>query len=109
MATFHLDAQPKPSTKDGQGRDKKSGLCGLDNLPRTTDDEATELMVHHLELAAIYYKNTPDDYTALITEVTRLMKRDHPPEFTTDALAGALAFLTAINAYHEELKKENGE
>jgi hypothetical protein len=109
MTTFHLDAGSKrPSAVDGRGRDKKTGRCGLDYLPRVTDDEATELMVHHLEIAAIYYKNTPDDHAAILVEVTRLMTRELPG-FHTDALAGALGFLTAISDYHERLKKQQNE
>jgi hypothetical protein len=110
MTTFHLDAgEKRPGTKDGRGRDRRTGLCGLDLLPRVTDDEATELMVHHLEIAAIYYKNTPDDHDALVAEVKRLMMRD-PPGFEGDALTGALAFLAAIAQYHEQLKaKQDAE
>lgn len=109
MTKFHLDPGPqRPSETDARGRNKKTGLCGLDTLPRVTDDEAVELMVHHLDLAAIYYKNTPDDLAAVETEVKRLMTRD-PPGFEGDAWAGALAFLRAISEYHEKLKAEQDE
>lgn len=109
MTTFHLDGDQRLSATDNRGRDKRTGLCGLDSLPRVTDDEATELMAHHLTLAAVYYKNTPDDHPGLVAEVRRLMSRDQPPGFESDALCGALAFLAAICTYHDKLRLEQGD
>ena len=72
---------------------------GID-VPRVTRDEAVELMVHHLGLAASYFEATPEDAGAQVSdEIRRAL--DGP------AVAASLAFATVIHSEFEEMKERD--
>lgn len=49
---------------------------GID-VPRVTNDEATELCVYHLQMASAYFQAAPDDMNkSLIEEIKRKMQND---------------------------------
>lgn len=109
MTKFTLDRDSNPSNRPavahpvrGDGTDAK-GRIGLDTFRRVTRDEATELMVHHLSLAAVFYEATPVDEAAVLAEVERLLASD-VPNHDCPELVGARAWLTAMNAYYAALK-----
>lgn len=64
--------------------------------PKVTGDEAVELCIHHLQLAAMFFMNTPGANTEalLFEELNRRVERDlnYP---------GLGAFITAICASYE--------
>lgn len=76
-------------------------LLGISNL-EVTQDEAVELCLHHLALAATFFEATPDDNNTQIIE--ELNRRYH---MSNDVIAGSRGFLTAIHSYHEKLKEED--
>lgn len=78
---------------------------GLDSLPPVTADEALELCVHHLQLAAIYYMNTGDDLESDVAEARRIVLRDCPTFVDDPRWVGAEAFLRASHAQHEAAKR----
>lgn len=56
---------------------KPKATAYLDSLPAITQDEALELMTHHLQLARVYYQNVSDDTSLVAAEVQRLMHDDN--------------------------------
>lgn len=75
-------------------------------------DEAVELTIHHLRLAAVFFLNTPEDNGAqLKAEFKRIMQRENkleglPNDFADDSANAGAAWINAMLAYHEILKKE---
>jgi len=69
---FSLDKTPRHR----QPPNKADGKLLLSSPPRVTRDEALELMVHHLQLAAMYYEATSHDESAVAIEVNRIMSED---------------------------------
>lgn len=111
MTRFHLDRDNHPSERPahvkpikGDGTDAH-GRIGLDTFRRVTRDEATELMAHHLSLAAIFYEATPHDEAAVLAEVERLLASGIP-DHDGPELIGARAWLAAMNARYAALKAE---
>jgi hypothetical protein len=115
MTKFHLDRDPLTAGErsgplgdlyraDGTDR---FGRVGVD-APRVSRDVALELMVHHLQLAAMYYEATPDDDAAVAAEVERLLISEIPYH-ETPALRAARPWLEAIRAHYERLRREQGE
>lgn len=78
---------------------RKDDAVGVD-APDTTRDEATELMVHHLQLAAMYFEATPESDAETREEVRRLLADDDR------ALAGALPFYEALVAHYDAMKDD---
>jgi hypothetical protein len=74
------------------------------DAPRVTRDEATELCVHHMMLAATYFEATPDDdNTSIICEIVRAVKRsedDARAQLYTD-------FARALWKFHEAQKERD--
>lgn len=74
---------------------------GLDSLPAVTQDEALELCVHHLQLAAIYFDNE-----ANLSEAKKIITRDAPSYVDGNPdWEGPKAFLRASHHAHEALKE----
>lgn len=86
-----------------------SQLIGLDCF-KVTEDEAVEMTIHHLRLAAMFFMNTPEDGgKALKEEIGRLRRRDNkqsklPIDYVDAGDNGIAAFIDAITAAHEALK-----
>lgn len=75
---------------------------GVD-APRVTHDEAVELCIYHLRMAAMYYEATPnDDNKQLVEEINRLMKRDDNHNW----FQPAHDFISASWRFHDKLKKQ---
>lgn len=70
---------------------------GLDNLPQATEDEATELMAYHLQLAAIYFQNVPEDIGGVLEEVMRIMVRDDARGIDCPRWLAAEVFIKSLN------------
>lgn len=71
------------------------------DVPKVTSDEATELMVHHLGLAAAYFQCVPDDMNkAVNAEIWRQLKDD------SFAFAPAQAFAEKILKLYEDDKDD---
>ena len=68
------------------------------DAPEVTRDEALELMVHHLQLAAMYFEAVRDTPKTRV-EVSRLLDRD------ARSRAAALAWYDTIYQYYEALKE----
>ncbi len=66
-----------------------------------TQDEATELCVHHLRLARIFFEVTPDDNGAALEEEIKrtILKRDGE-----EHAQAALLWVRAETEYYESLK-----
>lgn len=76
------------------------------DAPPVTRDEAVELCIYHLRLAAMYYEATPDDDNKqLEEELQRVCARDDDWR----AHQSALDFLSASWRFHDELKKQQGD
>lgn len=82
-----------------------SERLGLDNLPRVTEDEALELCVHHLQLAACYAMNIPDDLKAVLTEAERIVNRDNTTWKDNPGWKSVEAFLKASWRAHEIVRR----
>lgn len=83
---------------------------GLDKLPPVTEDEALEICVHHLQLAAIYAQNVSEDLPAVLAEAERIVCRDAPTYVKGNPFwEGARAFLEASHEAHEALKEKFGQ
>lgn len=72
---------------------------GLD----TTEDEATELVAHHLLMAALYFEATPKDFRKTHGEIKRILLG----KGETEARNAASAFLENINASYEAMKERD--
>lgn len=80
----------------------KAQLFGLDAL-RTTEDEATELFVHHLTLAWMYFHNTPNDQSKSIEEeIDRIVTLERGVGFDTALRTAMKAFAGALGAIYED-------
>lgn len=106
MTKFHLAPEVRPTRPFRNDGTDSRGRIGLDSPRRVTRDEATELMAHHLMLAHMYYQATPDDEAAVLDEVERLLASEIPGGSDDPELVGARAWLTAMNAYYAELKRQ---
>lgn len=69
----------------------------------TTEDEATELVAHHLLMAAIYFEATPENVEITQAEVRRILTEKGEPEATE----AAAAWLGTINAAYEAMKERD--
>ena len=76
---------------------RKSETYGVD-VPPVTRDEALELMVHHLQLAAAYFEATPEDANDCYVEMGRLMAGTKP------ALVGARAFYSSLVEHYAKME-----
>ena len=83
----------------------KTERLALD-APTVTRDEALELMVHHLKLAAMYYEAVPEDIKAVTDEMERLMAED-PVTGPEPALLAARSWLTRIYKVYEAMKDKD--
>lgn len=72
------------------------------DAPRVRPDVALELMVHHLQLAAMYFEAIPEG-PASFDEMVRLLREDER------ALAGAREWYDAINQFYEEMKDRDDD
>lgn len=79
----------------------KNGKVGLD-APRVHPDTATELMAHHLELAAMYFEAIPDKPEENQKELARIVGKHEP------ACIAGLVWLKTIQAYYDKLKEDYG-
>ncbi len=73
--------------------------------PRVTRDQALELMVHHLELAAMYYEATPKDHEAVKTEAERLIMEKELVGHVPPALLAMRSWLHTINNVYKEMER----
>lgn len=86
-------------------------LINLECFP-VTEDEAVEMTIHHLRLAAIFFMNTPEDLGhALKEEARRLAIRRNqqgglPYDYADLADNGIAAFIEAMPAA-AEVQKDN--
>lgn len=82
---------------------------GLDAFP-VTEDEAVELVVHHLKLAAMFFANTPEDKGRQLNEELR---RQFAPGrwigFEEGYLNACSIWVAELVAIYERDKEENGE
>ncbi len=72
---------------------------------RVTRDEAVELCIHHLRLAAMFFEAVPEDTTDLKTECKRIFKAAE----ADIALPAALHFIETIEKAYEVLKDEEDD
>lgn len=80
---------------------------GLDSLPAVTEDEALELCVHHLQLAAIYFNNVSHDIEANLEEAKKIITRGAPSYVNGNpAWEGAKGFLISSQEAHEQLEQK---
>lgn len=73
---------------------------------RVTEDEARELMFHHLLLAQRFFEAIDDDpkeYDTTMKELKRTLGHD------SAAFEGARAFIVALTNYYDDLKREQGD
>lgn len=84
----------------------KPQLLGLDP-PRVSRDMALELMVHHLELAAMYYEATPQDHEATKAEAERLILEKEVADHVPPSLVALRSWLEAIRQEYEDMKKRD--
>lgn len=68
-----------------------------------TPDEARELMLHHLLLAQRFFEATPDGVDVTLAECARVFADDPA------ALAGATAFIRALDSFYEEADDYSGQ
>lgn len=79
-----------------------------DSLPSVTEDEALELMTHHLQMAAIYFQNTVSDWEPEhYDEVQRIVTRDVPSYTDNPTWLASKAFIEASVAKYELMKKDD--
>ena len=72
---------------------------------RVTRDEAVELCLHHLNLAAKFFEASPDDNNEQINrEAERILRDPDLPDFDTPELVAARAWLKVIHAQYEIMK-----
>lgn len=82
---------------------------GVD-APRVTRDRAVELMIHHLELAAMYFEATPEDEAVVRGECERLMARRKVGTLTAPVVFGMRVWLAEMNrVYREEIEHHDGD
>lgn len=79
------------------------------DVPPVTEDEAVELMVHHLALAAAYYEAVPEDGAAVRGEVERLMTDHQLPTWRSPGLQAACAWLDRIYQAHEAIRSRGSD
>ncbi len=84
----------------------KDGRIGLGNLPRVTRDEALELMIHHLQMASVYYEAVPGDEDSNRAELERIMGREIVGAYVPPELPAARAWLTSMDTSYAQLKKD---
>lgn len=77
----------------------KEGKVGLD-APRVHPDTATELMAHHLQLAAMYFEAIPDKPEENVREIERIIGKQEP------AFIAGKEWLRVIQAYYDKLKED---
>ena len=83
---------------------KKSKERVAVDVPRVTRDEAVELVIHHLRLAAMFFEATPDDDAQqLHDEIMRISKGETVAPWR-DA---ALKFCHEINAIYNKMAEED--
>lgn len=75
-------------------------IVGID-APDVEQWAAVELMVHHLQLAAMYFEAIPDDMPAVDKELRSLIGEDDR------SLEPALVWLARIDAYYEAMKERD--
>lgn len=81
---------------------------GLDAL-RTTEDEATELFVHHLALAWMFFHNTPhDDGASIREEIERIITLDRGVGFEEGVQSAMKGFAADLAKIYEDDEKERG-
>jgi len=71
-----------------------------------TEDEARELMFHHLLLAQRFFEALDDDpkeYATTMSELKRILGHD------LAAFEGARAFIVALSTYYDDLAQKQGE
>lgn len=69
-----------------------------------TEDEARELMFHHLLLAQRFFEaldDDPSEHQILMKELSRVLGHDPAASF------GAHAFIVALESHYEELKSRD--
>lgn len=75
-------------------------------VPRVTADEATELMIHHLQMAYSYFEISP------ASPSTRMELQRHMQRATTDGspmMVAVRAFFDVATAEHERLAQNQGQ
>lgn len=75
------------------------------DVPPVTQDEALELMVHHLSLAAAYFEAAPENYDDNIKEIERIMTSEIKG-FVSPGLKAAKAWLLAMDYTYNEMKND---
>jgi hypothetical protein len=75
------------------------------DMPSVTEDEALELMIHHLSLAAAYYEATSDNQVDNLKEMTRIMD-PKIPGYQNPALVAARYWLITLDKHYDEIKDE---
>lgn len=73
---------------------------------QVTEDEARELMFHHLLLAQRFFEaldDDPSEHAILMKELTRVLGHDDA------AFCGARAFIVALESYYQDLTREQGD
>jgi len=85
---------------------KTKPKLGID-VPPVTEDEALELMIHHLSLAASYYEATPNNYDNNYKEMERIMTLHNIPSYTSPALKAARVWLHAIDEDFKRMKNDD--
>lgn len=96
------------------------------DAPRVHRDHALELMVHHLQMAHMYYQATRDDHEANRAEITRMLTEDRMISRWVDdgglggaelvpyypdhpEIVGTMAFVDALDAKYDQLRSEDEE
>lgn len=70
------------------------------DVPKVTRDEATELMIYHLRMAAGLFQATPEDVSLVDKEIMRICEDE------VERLP-ALAFVRTINQIYEAMKEDD--
>lgn len=76
-----------------------TGKVGVDAPGPVHPDVALELMVHHLQLAAMYFEALPKSHEKNMAEINRLLKDDDR------CRAGAPQFVEGLNDFYEAMTK----
>lgn len=75
---------------------------------KCTEDEATELCIHHLNLAGLFFEMSPDDNNeALMEELER--KRKQNGGYREPWMEAAVMFIGSLLVNYEGMKKEQSE